>query len=125
MTTQGALHLYGSSKEETEKWIDCLRKVIAKSSGLTSDPLLAPAKKIETDTYDIHFSTKQKLNIVLERAAEWAVVKHVRSAKGETPASPSTAVTEGSALVAVRAAQGCEGGQLQRLISRSLSTRFG
>jgi hypothetical protein len=99
VTTQGALHLYGSSKEETEAWIDALRGAIANSRGLSSDPLLSAAKRIPLETYDVHFATKQKLNIVLERAAEWAVVKHVRAPAAG--GSPSAAVTEGSALVAV------------------------
>ncbi|KAH8066883.1 hypothetical protein JL721_8076 [Aureococcus anophagefferens] len=102
-----------SSKEETEAWIDALRGAIANSRGLSSDPLLSAAKRIPLETYDVHFATKQKLklcgnqifnptsmlNIVLERAAEWAVVKHVRAPAAG--GSPSAAVTEGSALVAV------------------------
>ena len=55
MTTQGALHLYGASKQETEKWIDALRNAISTSTGLSSDPLLSAAKRVPLETYDVHF----------------------------------------------------------------------
>ena len=52
----------------------------------------------------VHFATKQKLNIVLERAAEWAVVKHVRGGEDGPGNAKRGGVTEGSALVAVNEA---------------------
>ncbi|KAJ1462880.1 hypothetical protein M885DRAFT_583960 [Pelagophyceae sp. CCMP2097] len=92
VTPHGVLHLQGATKQETSLWVAALRSAIASSTGLSSDPLLAAAKQRDLlETFTIHFQTKQKLNIVLERAAEWAVVKESR--KDE--------VGEGSALLAV------------------------
>ena len=99
VTTQGALHLYGSSKEETEAWIDALRGAIANSRGLSSDPLLSAARRIPLETYDVHFATKQKLNIVLERVSKpsrAAEAERVRTAMLRADAGESV-FREGSA----------------------------
>ncbi|KAJ8613364.1 hypothetical protein CTAYLR_002271 [Chrysophaeum taylorii] len=93
VTSRTVLHLYAKSKVETQRWITSLRKVISESSGLNSDPLLAAARRISMNEYSVTFATKQKLNIILERAAEWAIVKSVKE--------NTSVISEGSALVRV------------------------
>jgi len=90
VTTQQALHIQGSSPDETSLWITELRKVISKSKVSTKDPLLAGALRHELQKYDVHFETKKPLGIVLERSREWALVKLSNA--------EATDVTEGSAL---------------------------
>ena len=97
VTTQGVLHLYGATSGRSKRWVGLLRDAIRDSTGLVSDPLLRAAQKLQPSTYDVRFEVKQPLGIVLERAAEWALVKIANGGDGGGGAS----VTEGSALVAV------------------------
>ena len=91
VTPQGVIHLYGATAGESKRWIGMLRDVIRDSSGLVSDPLLRAAKALAPTTYEVAYTTKKNLGIVLERAAEWPLVK----------LGNDDDVTEGSALIAV------------------------
>uniref|UniRef100_A0A7S3K4V0 PH domain-containing protein n=1 Tax=Aureoumbra lagunensis TaxID=44058 RepID=A0A7S3K4V0_9STRA len=95
VTSQGVLHLAAESAEATDLWLNALRKVIANSTSLKADPLLTAARKLPIERYEVRFITKQKLNIVLERANQWAIVKQIP--KG----GRADLVSEGSALAAV------------------------
>lgn len=93
VTSHTVLHLYAATKIDSQSWIAALRKVISNSTGLNSDPLLNAAKRIQISEYSVTYHTKRKLNIVLERAAEWAIVKSAKD--------PQSIITEGSALIRV------------------------
>lgn len=96
VTSHTVLHLYASNKTDSQSWIAALRKVISNSTGLNSDPLLNAAKRIQISEYSVTYHTKRKLSIVLERAAEWAIVKSAKD--------PESNITEGSALIRVNEA---------------------
>lgn len=70
-----------------------MRSAISESKHSQNDPLLGSAKDQDSVYYDVTFETKQPLGLVLERSADWALVKIANS--------DSTHVTVGSALTTV------------------------
>lgn len=96
VTSEGVLHVHAKDDAERTAWTDALREAISKSSRLVSDPLVDAARHLELDLYDVHFDTKRPLGIVLERSAEWAIVKSSKKHLADT--------TPGSALAAVNGA---------------------
>ncbi|KAJ8602956.1 hypothetical protein CTAYLR_001549 [Chrysophaeum taylorii] len=93
VTSQGVLHVHASSEEDRDRWTEALRDAISSSSRLVSDPLHDAVLHMDLNLYECNFETKQPLGIVLERSAEWAIVK---SSKREF-----ADVSPGSALVAI------------------------
>jgi len=97
VTPTTVLHAYADSKEDAQAWIAALRDVAGAAPGLASDPLLFAAKSRGPELrvrYDVTFRDEQKLNVVLERANEWAIVKSVKK-------ESSTTIEEGSVLVKI------------------------
>ena len=93
VTNSRVLHFQGSCPEETRSWIMILRKTINESKHEQEDPLLTAALQQKNVFYDVVFETKKPLGLVLERSANWALVKIANE--------DSTNVTVGSALTTV------------------------
>jgi len=90
VTNSRVLHFQGASTDDTKAWITVLRQAIGESKHEQMDPLLEAAKKQKNVFYDVTFETKKPLGLVLERSANWALVKIANQ--------DSTHVTVGSAL---------------------------
>eukprot|EP00633_Aureoumbra_lagunensis_P009696 CAMPEP_0197320666 /NCGR_PEP_ID=MMETSP0891-20130614/61113_1 /TAXON_ID=44058 ORGANISM="Aureoumbra lagunensis, Strain CCMP1510" /NCGR_SAMPLE_ID=MMETSP0891 /ASSEMBLY_ACC=CAM_ASM_000534 /LENGTH=726 /DNA_ID=CAMNT_0042812173 /DNA_START=571 /DNA_END=2751 /DNA_ORIENTATION=+ len=102
VTPQGVLHVHGQSSQERDRWTTELRTAIRRSSRLVSDPLVDAAKNIPLDLYELRFQKKQPLGIVLERSAEWALVKSCRPVPSDDSEEQiAAAASTGSALVSV------------------------
>lgn len=93
VTPQGALHVAANDQESTKRWIAQFRHVIGNSKVSRNDPLLCGALNKEMSQYDVNFTTKKPLGIVLERSREWALVKLANSEVSD--------VSEGSALAKI------------------------
>lgn len=103
VTSRKVLHLAAQGAEECRRWVMEIRNVISRSTGLNSDPLLTAAKRIKMSEYSVTYHTKRTLNIVLERAAEWALVKSrlVDDSTTDAECPGDENITEGSALIGV------------------------
>eukprot|EP00602_Paraphysomonas_sp_CaronLab_P002567 CAMPEP_0185019052 /NCGR_PEP_ID=MMETSP1103-20130426/1667_1 /TAXON_ID=36769 /ORGANISM="Paraphysomonas bandaiensis, Strain Caron Lab Isolate" /LENGTH=968 /DNA_ID=CAMNT_0027549131 /DNA_START=36 /DNA_END=2942 /DNA_ORIENTATION=- len=77
VTSKKVLHVMSDSRESTSAWIHAIRSSIANSEPENDDPLLQAAlAKLEEDVfYDVCFHEDKPLGVVLERSAEWALVK--------------------------------------------------
>jgi len=92
VTSQKVLHVKGRNADDTANWIGALRSAINASQPEREDPVARAAQEIEDEFYDVVFETKKPLGVVLERSAEWAIVK--LSNPEETGVSVGSALTE-------------------------------
>jgi hypothetical protein len=77
----------------TDEWLRALREAILNSTVDEEDPLMVAAGKIPEEFYDVTFTEKKPLGVVLERSGEWALVR-VSNVE-------ETRVYKGSALSAI------------------------
>lgn len=100
-SSQGVLHLQAETEEDRKLWTGTLRKCIADSTFLTVDPIRdLVLDRVLLDLGDVTFlENSQGLGLILERTAEWAVVKASRENETIEPGSVVAAVDGQSCLL--------------------------
>jgi hypothetical protein len=80
VTTNKIVHFSTPSMDVTTTWIKYLRDSITKCSPYPTDGIFKEALlRQKGDSYDVSFNDHKPLGIVLERSAEWALVKVAKS----------------------------------------------
>ena len=97
ITPTAVLQLRAESALNATSWITTLHEIFAQPSNRALDPLLLSAVRTPfvgfasdsegADTYDARFEAGEPLDIVLERAAEWAIVRQLVGPRHSTASS--------------------------------------